>query len=123
MMDMSFGHNLAKLRMEKGICQKEVAAYMNVTIATISNYETDRHFPDAEALCKLADYYGVTVDYMLGRTSFRYDPQQLSRSFTKNYTVSDLINTSLELSPKNRFLLKEYAQMLKSVQHNPSSGE
>jgi len=120
---MSFGHNLAKLRTEKGICQKEVAAYMNVTIATISNYETDRHFPDGDALCKLADYFGVTVDYMLGRTSFRYDPQQLSRPLTKNYTVSDLINTSLELSPRNRFLLKEYAQMLKNYELHSSPGE
>lgn len=120
---MSFGHNLAKLRLEKGICQKEVAAYMNVTVATISNYETDRHFPDAEALCKLASFYGVTVDYMLGRTSFRYDPQLLFRPLTKNYTVSDLVNTSLELSPKNRFLLKEYVQMLKHHENNSSSGE
>ncbi len=120
---MSFGHNLAKLRIEKGICQKEVAAYMNVTIATISNYETNRHFPDAEALCKLADYFGVTVDYMLGRTSFRYDPQLLYKPLTKNYTVSDLINTSLELSPKNRYLLKEYVQMLSSHERTSSSGE
>lgn len=120
---MSFGQNLAALRNEKGIGQKEVALYMNVTVATISNYETDRHFPDAEALCKLADFYGVTVDYMLGRTSFRYDPQQLSRPLTDNYTISDLINTSLDLSPKHKRLLAEYIEMLRHYEKTTSSGE
>jgi len=110
---MSFGQNIAALRIEKGLCQKEVASHMNVTTATISNYETDRHFPDAEMLCKLADFYGVTVDYMLGRTTYRYDPQQLSRPLTDNYTVSDLINTSLDLSPKHKSMLKEYIEMLR----------
>lgn len=110
---MSFGQNIAALRIEKGLCQKEVASHMNVTTATISNYETDRHFPDAEKLCKLADFYGVTVDYMLGRTTYRYDPQQLSRPLTDNYTVSDLINTSLDLSPKHKSMLKEYIEMLR----------
>lgn len=119
---MSFGQNLAALRIEKGICQKEVATYMKVTIGTISNYETDRHFPDAEALCKLADFFGVTVDYMLGRTSFRYDPQLLSRPLTDNYTVSDLVNTSLVLSPKHKYLLSEYVEMLKHYEQT-SPGE
>lgn len=120
---MSFGQNLAALRIEKGLCQKEVASHMNVTTATISNYETDRHFPAAEALCKLADFYGVTVDYMLGRTSYRYDPQQLSRPLTENFTISDLINTSLDLTPKHKYLLAEYIEMLKHYQETTLPGE
>ena len=40
---MEFGRFLAKLRKEKGCLQKEVAAYLNVTVATVSNYEKGVH--------------------------------------------------------------------------------
>lgn len=119
---MSFGSTMIRLRSEKGIYQKELAAYLKVSIGTVSNYEKDRHFPDQATLCKIAEFFGVTVDYLLGRNSFRYNPEELCRPFTDNYTISDFINISLELSPNHRNALIEYARLLKLQEQTEVSG-
>lgn len=120
---MSFGSNMAKLRNERGIYQKELATSLKISIATVSNYEKDRHFPDAAMLCKIADFFDVSVDYLLGRTDFRYNVETLHRPFTDKYTISDLVNTSLEFSPEHKRSLTEYVQMIKIAEQNTSSGE
>lgn len=117
---MSFGSTLIELRMERGIYQKELATHLKVSIGTISNYEKDRHIPDLNTLCKLADYFDVPIDYLLGRTRFRYNLEALSDSFTDNYTISDLVNTSLELSPQNKRALTDYIELLKLREPNDS---
>lgn len=119
---MSFGSTLTKLRTERGIFQKELSTYLKVSIGTISNYEKDRHFPDPETLCKIADYFGVSVDFLLERTDFRYNVELLHRPFTDNYSVSDLVNTSLELSQPHKLALAEYVNFLKTCEEK-SSGE
>ncbi|MCM1185052.1 MAG: helix-turn-helix domain-containing protein [Lachnoclostridium sp.] len=111
--DMTIGEILAELRTERDIYQKELALYLNVSIATISNYEKGIHYPDLETLGKLADFFGVTTDYLLNRTKYRYTPTDLNRCLTKNYTAANLLNTTLELSPKDRRLLVDYAELLK----------
>ena len=50
------GDILAALRREKGIGQKELAAHLNLSVGTISNYENSVHFPDVEKLMELADF-------------------------------------------------------------------
>ena len=65
---MTTGRILTELRKEKEIGQKELAVYLNVSVGTVSNYENDVHSPDLSTLCKLADFFGVTTDYLLGRT-------------------------------------------------------
>lgn len=71
---MDLGKTLRELRMEKNILQKEVAAYLQVSMGTISNYENNVHAPDPETLCKLADLFQVSLDYMLGRCPDRNHP-------------------------------------------------
>lgn len=117
---MDIGHNIAKLRTERGMLQKELAANLKVSIGTISNYEKGRHYPDPITICKIAEFFGVTTDYLLGRTEFRYNPQLLSRPFTENYSVEELINTSLELTPQNKSALAEYVELLKLRQRTNS---
>ncbi len=110
---MNVGERITQLRIERGIYQKQLADNLQVSVATISNYENGRHIPDPHTLCEIANYFGVTTDYLLGRTHFRYDPQFLKRPIAKNYTIADLVNTSLELSPKNKVALVEYVKLLK----------
>lgn len=119
---MSFGSTLTKLRIEKGIYQKELAIYLNVSVGTVSNYETDKHFPDPKSLCKIADFFGVTTDYLLERNNYRYNPELLSTPFTDSYTLSDFVNTTLELTPQNKYALTDYAELLKLRQTVESSG-
>lgn len=110
---MEVGQILAELRTEKGVYQKELAVYLNVSIGTISNYEKGIHFPDLNTLCKLADYFGVTTDYLLGRTEYRYNPDTLNRPIAKDYTVANLVNTTLNFSAKDMRAVVEYVELLR----------
>jgi len=62
------GERLKKLRKEKRITQEELGKKVNVTKVSISGYENGNRNPDTETLQKLADFFDVTTDYLLGRT-------------------------------------------------------
>lgn len=109
---MEFGEFLAKLRKEKGLLQKEVAAYLNMTVATISNYEKGVHSPDLNTLVKLADFYGVSTDYLLQRTKYKASIDMLNHQLSVDYTLSDLMNTTLELDQHNTNALLDYYELL-----------
>lgn len=85
---MSIATTLRELREEHALYQKELAAYLNVSIGTISNYEKDVHQPDLNTLIKLAAFYGVTTDYLLGLTSYPHHPEALSQHITKSYSMA-----------------------------------
>ena len=59
---------LRKLRKEKGISQLKLALDMNTNQNTISRYETGEREPGINELIKLADYFNVSIDYLLERT-------------------------------------------------------
>lgn len=111
---MTTGAILIRLRKEKDVGQKEVATYLKVSIATVSNYENDVHSPDYAVLCRLADYYGVTTDYLLGRTAYRSDPRVLNRRISDEYTVTDVVDMALALDAGEINHLMEYAKFIQT---------
>ena len=60
--------NIRNLREDSDKTQKELADYLNVKQTTYSKYELGKINSPVEVFIKLADYYGVSVDYLLGRT-------------------------------------------------------
>lgn len=60
--------NIRSLREDNDYKQREVAAVLNVSQNTYSQYENGLISWTAESLIKLADFYNVSVDYLLGRT-------------------------------------------------------
>ena len=56
-----------QLRTEKQLTQRNVADIIGCTSATYSKYETGKREPSIDVLCRLADLYGVSVDYLIGR--------------------------------------------------------
>ncbi len=109
---MEFGEFLAALRKERGLLQKEVANYLNVTVATVSNYEKGVHTPDLNTLIKLADFFNVSTDYLLQRTDYKADMNTLNRTLTADYRVSDLLNTILEMDQHSMEALLDYYELL-----------
>jgi transcriptional regulator with XRE-family HTH domain len=61
--------NLKSIREDNDIKQREIAQVLNVSQNTYSQYETGIIAITAEVLIKLADYYNVSIDYLLDRTS------------------------------------------------------
>lgn len=109
---MEFGEFLAKLRKERGILQKELANYLNVTVATISNYEKGVHSPDIYTLVQIADFFDVSTDYLLQRTECKTAISTLNAKLSANYTLNDLLNLALELDRHNRMALVDYSELL-----------
>ena len=59
---------LKELRKKKGLSQLRLATDLNTTQNTISRYETGEREPGIDELIKIADYFNVSVDYLIGRT-------------------------------------------------------
>ena len=59
---------LRQIRKAKGISQLKLALDLNTTQNTISRYETGEREPCIADLIKIADYFGVSLDYLLERT-------------------------------------------------------
>ncbi len=61
--------NLRGIREDNDIKQKDIANYLNISQNTYSQYETGVISLTAEVLFKLANYYNVSIDYLLDRTN------------------------------------------------------
>lgn len=109
---MDFGEKLYRLRVERGIYQKQLAALLHVSVGTISNYENGIHSPDLKTLYKLADYFHVSSDYLLDRTEYISPIEDLNRELIDQYTADDIANTIIELSQESRQDLVRYLAML-----------
>jgi transcriptional regulator with XRE-family HTH domain len=62
----TFTQKLVAARKDTGFTQKEIARELNIPRSTLANYETGRTQPDLETLAKLADFYEVSIDWLLG---------------------------------------------------------
>lgn len=60
-------NTLKQLRQEKGVLQKDVASYLGVDRTTYVKYERGDSEPNHDILSKLADYFNVSIDRLLGR--------------------------------------------------------
>ncbi|NLD50486.1 MAG: helix-turn-helix transcriptional regulator, partial [Clostridiaceae bacterium] len=68
---MSFASMLKQLREQNRLSQKDIADYLGITRQAVASYELAKREPDYDVLKKLADYFGVSVDYLLGRANCR----------------------------------------------------
>ena len=65
----SFAVRLRDLRNSKGLTMLQLADAIGTTKATISNFENAQRNPSLEMLIKLADYFNVSIDFLVGRTN------------------------------------------------------
>ena len=68
---MKFGSILQKLRAEKKVSQQTVAEYIGVTKQAYSLYELGKRNPDNDMLYKISEYFDVSIDYLLGKSSIK----------------------------------------------------
>ncbi len=70
---MTFGQRLRMLRTEMNLTQADLAKRLGLGESTISFYEADKRSPDFEVLIKISKYFGVTTDFLLGKSEFKID--------------------------------------------------
>lgn len=75
----TFGNKLKALRLERGKIQKEVALELELSETGYSAYENDLRMPGLKTLIKIADYYNVSIDYLLGRDDKIYIDYQVMK--------------------------------------------
>ena len=90
--------NCGKIR---GLTQKELGDILCVSSGTISNYENGVHLPDVDKVIALANYFHVTTDYLLGRTSSNLPVELLQQAITNEKTLGDVMASFAKL-PANR---------------------
>ena len=60
-------NRIRDLREDRDLRQSDLAEAVGIDQRTISNYETGKSNPDSDALIKFADFFGVSIDYLVGR--------------------------------------------------------
>lgn len=103
-------NRIRTLREEKQMSQIDLAKQFNITSATISQYELGKRFPDQETLEKLADFFDVSVDYLLCRTKIRKLDKNETKAF-HNLDVDGLPNEAIKQ-------VEDYIEFIKQ-KYNP----
>lgn len=64
----NFSERVKELRTERGMSQDAVGKIIGVKRYSVWGYEKGKNFPEVPGLIALADYFGVSIDYLVGRT-------------------------------------------------------
>lgn len=75
---MSLGSKIKQLRERNGIQQKDFAKKIGVSNVVLSRYESGERKPDYDTLIKIADFFEVTTDFLLGRETIAIDQNKES---------------------------------------------
>ena len=117
---MDFGTRLTALRKKKKLLQADLAKKIGIARATYGAYEQGTRQPDFETLEKLADYFEVSIDYLLGRTD---NPSPTAKDLSEDADFQAFVNdpelgTWYKELPKNDIeelkLLKQMYEMIKT---------
>ena len=68
---MKLPERMKELRKERKLRQEDIAAALDLSLSAYSRYELGKREPPASVLENIADYYNVSVDYLLGRRNSR----------------------------------------------------
>ncbi len=72
------GNRIKKLREEKNMKQEDLARVLSISSSAVGMYERDEREPNDEITLKLAEYFGVSTDYLLGKSDIR-NPEELNK--------------------------------------------
>lgn len=96
--------NLIQLREQAGLRQIDVAKEIGLSRQAYCSYENDKREPDLATLCKLADFFEVSIDYLLGRT-----PSEFSLTASQAPEYEKIIESQ---SPERKKKMTEIIKIL-----------
>ncbi|MDA1935458.1 transcriptional regulator [Bacillus cereus] len=113
-----FGNMLNSLRKDKKLRQEDMAKHLGIARTTYAMYEQGRREPDYDTLQKLADFFNVSVDYLLGRTNNR-DQIELSRdNFLKESELNLWFKEIKDASPEKLEELRLFWEFIQQREKN-----
>ena len=106
MKDINISKTIADKRREKGVTQDQLAAYIGVSKASVSKWETGQSYPDITFLLQLASYFNISIDDLMG-----YTPQMTKENIKELYhrLSSDFSNKPFDdVLAECRKIIKKY---------------
>ena len=104
---MKMIENLRKLRVENGISQQQLGEALLVSQQSINKYENHNVEPDVQGLISIAEYFDVSLDYLVGRTEIR--------EMVDKMKMSELTDEEMRLISRFRVLAEEQKKAVMSV--------
>ena len=108
---MAINETLKQLRTKKGINQSETAEELGVSLSSYQKYERDKGCvtPSLDVLIRIADYFGVTTDYLLGREKKEQTAiEQLAGEFDMSALESEILSGYVNLPKEMRGDLMDF---------------
>jgi transcriptional regulator with XRE-family HTH domain len=122
---LDFPTRLKQIRLEQKLTQEQLGEKINVTKVSISGYENGNRTPDTETLQKIADYFRVSVDYLLGRSNKR----DLHNDSNDNHHPLNDSKLGLwfkdiqDASPENQEELQKFWEFIKMKEKDRKPGD
>lgn len=107
----SYTEIIRELREDNDLKQKEVANIIGTTQQHYSRYETGAYEIPVLALVKLSDYYGVSTDYILGRTEYTETNSKLCTLLSENEVLANLLSDFLALPELSQNAVVDYVSL------------
>src|SRR5699024_1312543 len=107
-MDNNIGYRISELRKQAGMSQFQLAKVLDIATSTLGMYETGKREPSLKVMNRIANYFNVTTDYLLGRPEKKDDD-------TKTADIEDLdkmIDNARSFGGKK--MTENYIEIIKS---------
>ncbi|OBR96718.1 XRE family transcriptional regulator [Clostridium autoethanogenum] len=88
MKNYTLGNRIRNLREEKSISQLELAKILNIGNTTLSQYESDKRVPSDTVKKKIAEYFGISLDYLMGLTDTKEPKINIPQEYSDKYKVT-----------------------------------
>lgn len=105
-------NKIRELRKEKKLTMKQLGAIFSLSESTISLYENGKHYPDMETMQKFADFFNVSVDYLLGREDAQIKKAPVSDPETE--AREKLVSILMEYTPDELQRIMDFAAGIKA---------
>lgn len=123
-MNLLIGENIKRIRRERNLTQEEVANHLGISFQSISKWERDDGYPDITMLPALANYFGISVDELLGMSetekSDKYE--EINRIWTDNNKNGlhnenvTIMRDALKAFPNDALLLVQLSTSLEKLE-------
>lgn len=100
--------NLKTLRMQSGISQKQLADVIGVSQQSINKYENHNVEPDIDTLIALADFFEISVDYLVGHSEISEPVSQVNLTSSELNLIKDLRKLSPRQKESIQLIIKNY---------------
>ena len=111
-----FANTLKKLRKAKGLTQRQLADILFIDCSSVTKWETGKANPDFEKQKKLADFFNVSIDYLVGRTDMDSTAPHQSTENTLPPSEQELLNKYRSLDDSGKTKADEYLSDLAKLQ-------